>query len=146
MSRRRTPIAWSWGRLLCALSLLFVLSSSVRAEPGAEVVKVLSLLQELDVEGAGGLLKKIPPETPGHGYASALYLFHRGAYQESAAALPEEGSEVGELKEQVVRLRGRLDEVQGAVAGMSERAESHFIYRYQPGPDSLLPDLSLIHI
>jgi tetratricopeptide (TPR) repeat protein len=122
------------------LSLLFVFSSSVRAEPGIDVVKALSLLQELDVEGAGELLKRIAPETPGYGYASALYLFHRGAYQESAAALPEEGAEVEALKERVVRLRGRLDEVQGAVSGMSERAENHFIYRYQPGPDSLLPD------
>ena len=82
MSRRRVSIAWSGRRLACALSLVFVLSSSVRAEPGTDVVKALSLIQELDVEGAGELLKGIAPETPGYGYTSALYLFHRGAYQE----------------------------------------------------------------
>jgi tetratricopeptide (TPR) repeat protein len=140
MSRGRTKMLRSGGQLLCAFSLLVLLSSTGRAEPAAEVVRVLSLLDELDVEGAAALLNRIAPETPGYGYASALYSFHRGEYQESASSLPKEGDEEALLKDHVERLRGRLGPVQRAVAGMSERAEQHFIYRYQPGPDSLLPD------
>jgi len=100
---------------------------------------IIELLSHLEVAEAGALLRDLPSVAPGAGYAAALYAFHRGDYAEATRRLPPRGSGPAVLERRLSWLHDRLPATAEAVRGMDQEEHGHFIYRYRPGPDALLP-------
>jgi len=98
----------------------------------------VDLLYATRVEEAEAMLARLPTETRGHGLATAHLLFHRGAYEEAAAALASDPSPPPALASRLEWLPGRIDAAGRATAGMVEETRGNFRYRHEPGLDSLL--------
>lgn len=133
-------------RALCALLLgLCLLGVALGPAPvqgageprGREVVRLLNATR---MEEAEAMLARVPDGDDWKGLATALLEFHYGDYSAAEAALPPPGSRE---EEDLAWLRTRILASKAATAGFEERREQNFLYRYQPGPDSILVDYAI---
>lgn len=99
---------------------------------------VLDLLQETRIEEATAALPGVPQEDLGRPYAAAYLEFVHGRYDAAEAALSGSAAAPEAIRARFAWLPERIAGGKAATAGMLERTEGNFVYRFAPTADAIL--------
>ncbi len=123
-------------RVLVLIALIVLIAPAVAVADGSQV---LSLLDATRIDEAAELLEKLPEQDPWLPWARTYMQFHRGDYAAARKSLPPAGSDP-EREARLPSLRTRVEQAWEATVGMLSRSEGHFVYRFAPGVDAVLPE------
>ncbi|MCP4867561.1 MAG: hypothetical protein GY898_02440 [Proteobacteria bacterium] len=120
------------------LMLLLVLPTAASAGSKLNAEDVLELLQQTRIEEATRALEGVPEDDLARPYAAAYLEFVHGRYDAAEAALSGGEAAPEELRERFSWLPRLIEGSKQATAGMLERTEGNFRYRFAPTADAIL--------